>query len=185
MNVVHFKSYGKNFIKSQKMSPDSFIQMAMQYAFYKYVSNFRSKKSVQFPIMGFCETNFSTLIHRLHGEPAAHYETAQQRMFIHGRTETIRSCSIESVAFAKAMCAPKNTVSDQEKVILLKEAVNGHKDYTVKAMTGEGVDRHLLGLKLIASENNLPIPEFYNDPSFTKSTHFRVSTSQVSWQLYS
>lgn len=35
MNVVHFKSYGKNFIKSQRMSPDSYIQMAMQYAFYK------------------------------------------------------------------------------------------------------------------------------------------------------
>lgn len=35
LNVVHFKTYGKNFIKSQRMSPDSFIQMAMQYAFYK------------------------------------------------------------------------------------------------------------------------------------------------------
>lgn len=35
MNVIEFKSYGKSFIKSQKMSPDSFIQIAMQYAFYK------------------------------------------------------------------------------------------------------------------------------------------------------
>lgn len=117
---------------------------------------------------------------RLHNEPAAHYETAQQRMFIHGRTETIRSCSLESVAFAEAMCAPSNTVSDQEKVMLLKEAVKSHKDYTVMAMSGEGVDRHLLGLKLIARENNLQIPEFFNDESYAKSTHFRVSTSQVS-----
>lgn len=37
LNIVHFKTYGKNFIKTQRMSPDSFIQMAMQYAFYKYV----------------------------------------------------------------------------------------------------------------------------------------------------
>lgn len=37
MNVVHYKNYGKNFIKSQRMSPDSFIQMAMQYAFFKWV----------------------------------------------------------------------------------------------------------------------------------------------------
>lgn len=120
-------------------------------------------------------------LYRLHGEPGAHYETAQQRMFIHGRTETIRSCSIESVAFAQAMCAPRNTVSDQEKVMLLKEAVKSHKDYTVMAMTGEAVDRHLLGLKLIARENKLPIPEFYDDESYAKSTHFRVSTSQVSF----
>lgn len=35
MHVLDFTAYGKNFIKSQKMSPDSYIQMAMQYAFYK------------------------------------------------------------------------------------------------------------------------------------------------------
>lgn len=39
LNIVHFKTYGKNFIKSQRMSPDSYIQMAMQYAFYKYEPN--------------------------------------------------------------------------------------------------------------------------------------------------
>lgn len=100
-------------------------------------------------------------------------------MFIHGRTETIRSCSMESVAFAKAMCSPPNTVSDQEKVQLLKEAVKAHKDYTVMAMSGEGVDRHLLGLKLIARENNVPVPELYSDEAFIRSTHFRISTSQV------
>lgn len=35
MNIVHFQNYGKNFVKQFKMSPDSYIQMAMQYAFYK------------------------------------------------------------------------------------------------------------------------------------------------------
>ncbi|XP_055298484.1 carnitine O-acetyltransferase-like isoform X3 [Sitodiplosis mosellana] len=148
LNVVHFKTYGKNFIKSQRMSPDSFIQMAMQYAFYK-----------------------------LHGEPGAHYETAQVRMFIHGRTETIRSCSTESVAFAEAMCDP--AVSNPEKVQLLRAAVQAHKNYTVMASSGEGIDRHLLGLKLIAREKNFPIPELYNDEAYVKSTSFRISTSQV------
>lgn len=41
------------------------------------------------------------------------------------------------------------------------------------------MDRHLLGLKLIALENNIEIPELYKDPSFTRSTHMRLSTSQV------
>lgn len=30
-----FEGYGKEFIKTQKLSPDSFIQMAIQLAFYR------------------------------------------------------------------------------------------------------------------------------------------------------
>ena len=37
LNVLEYKDYGKGFIKKQKLSPDSYIQMAIQYAFYKYV----------------------------------------------------------------------------------------------------------------------------------------------------
>lgn len=65
---------------------------------------------------------------RLHGVPAAQYETGQTRLFFGGRTETIRSCSNESVAFAKAMLS---NVSDAEKVQKLRTAVDGHKKYTV------------------------------------------------------
>lgn len=35
MDVFTFKDYGKEFIKKQKMSPDAFIQVALQLAFYK------------------------------------------------------------------------------------------------------------------------------------------------------
>lgn len=35
MDVFKFKVYGKEFIKKQKMSPDAFIQVALQLAFYK------------------------------------------------------------------------------------------------------------------------------------------------------
>lgn len=97
MNYLHFTKYGKNFIKTQKMSPDSYIQMAIQYAFY-----------------------------RLHKIPGAHYESAQTRLYVHGRTETIRSCSNESVAFAKAMTDGRD---EKEKVEKLKAAVNAHKKY--------------------------------------------------------
>lgn len=98
-------------------------------------------------------------------------------MFIHGRTETIRSCSIESVAFAQAMCSAQ--ASDADKVRLLRAAVDSHKKYALDAMTGKGVDRMLLGLKLIARENKLDVPSFYADEGFVKSTTFRLSTSQV------
>lgn len=35
MEVFNFEVYGKEFIKEQKMSPDAFIQVALQLAFYK------------------------------------------------------------------------------------------------------------------------------------------------------
>lgn len=35
LNVLQYKGYGKDFLKKQKLSPDSFVQMALQYAFYK------------------------------------------------------------------------------------------------------------------------------------------------------
>jgi hypothetical protein len=48
------------------------------------------------------------------------------------------------------------------------------------AMNGEGVDRHLFGLRRAARELGLPVPEFFADKGYTESTHFRLSTSSIS-----
>ncbi|KAI4464457.1 carnitine o-acyltransferase [Holotrichia oblita] len=148
MDCFTFKSFGKEFIKTHKLSPDSFIQIAMQYAFY-----------------------------RIHQTPGAHYESAATRKYIHGRTETIRSCSIESINFAKIML--DSSKSDSDKVNALKAAINSHKKYTVEALNGYGVDRHLLGLKLMALERGEEIHPLYSDPGYVRSAHMRISTSQV------
>ncbi|CAG5021727.1 unnamed protein product [Parnassius apollo] len=148
LNCFTFDRYGKNFIKSQKLSPDSYLQMAMQYAFY-----------------------------RLHKTPGAHYESAATRMYVGGRTETIRSCSVESVEFARTMLDER--MSPQAKLDSMNKAIRAHKDYTVQALQGFGVDRHLLGLKLTAIENGIDVPKLYSDAGFRRSAHMRISTSQV------
>lgn len=51
--------------------------------------------------------------------------------------------------------------------------------FKIQALNGFGVDRHLLGLKLIALENGIDIPDLYKDVAFTRSAHMRISTSQV------
>ncbi|KAG0255310.1 Carnitine O-acetyltransferase mitochondrial [Mortierella polycephala] len=77
MVPTEFKGYGKGLIKSFKMSPDAYVQMALQLAYY-----------------------------RKHGELVPTYESAATRKYRHGRTETARSCSNQSKAFCEAMDNP-------------------------------------------------------------------------------
>ncbi|GBL97676.1 Carnitine O-acetyltransferase [Araneus ventricosus] len=148
MSCFTFETYGKDFIKSQKLSPDSYIQMAIQLAFYK-----------------------------IHNQIAATYESASSRKFLNGRTETIRSASMEALDFCKQM-VDKSSVP-HTKAAALRSAVDAHKEYTLQAVNGMGIDRMLLGLKKIALECGMNVPDFYMDGGYTASTHFKLSTSQV------
>ena len=51
---------------------------------------------------------------------------------------------------------------------------------SLQAVEGQVFDRHLLGLRLLAKENGIEMPEMFTDPSYAKSLHFCLSTSQVS-----
>ncbi|GFO45679.1 carnitine o-acetyltransferase [Plakobranchus ocellatus] len=148
---LFFKDYGKNFIKKAKLSPDAYIQIAFQLAYY-----------------------------RLYKQPCATYESGSLRRFQLGRTDTIRSCSSASLAFTQAMDDP--SVSTDTKVDLLKKAIQSHRQYTDYTISGQAVDRHLLGLKLTALDHGRDIPEIFMDLAFKESTHFRLSTSQVASQ---
>uniref|UniRef100_A0A914CXY3 Choline/carnitine acyltransferase domain-containing protein n=1 Tax=Acrobeloides nanus TaxID=290746 RepID=A0A914CXY3_9BILA len=142
-----FQHFGKNIPKLAKISPDSFIQVAFQLAFY-----------------------------RLHGKHAPTYETATLRKFDEGRTDTIRSPTMDSKVFVEAMEAKK---PDSEVAKLFRAATEAHKNYAVSCMHGRGVDRHLLGLRLAARENGLPMPDVFKTEAYQKMMHFLISTSQV------
>jgi carnitine O-acetyltransferase len=70
--ALEFKGYGKNFITSHGFSPDAFVQMAFQAAYFG-----------------------------LYGRIECVYEPAMTKAFLHGRTEAIRSTQVESVDFTK------------------------------------------------------------------------------------
>ncbi|XP_066569268.1 carnitine O-acetyltransferase isoform X1 [Amia ocellicauda] len=148
VKVSVFTHFGKHFPKSQKMSPDAFIQMALQLAYY-----------------------------RVYNRCCATYESASLRMFRLGRTDTIRSSSVESLNFTQAMDDP--TRQNQEKVALLQNAVRGHRAYTDMAIQGQAIDRHLLGLRLQAIEDLTSMPEIFMDTAYAVAMHFNLSTSQV------
>uniref|UniRef100_A0A8C4GL01 Choline O-acetyltransferase n=1 Tax=Dicentrarchus labrax TaxID=13489 RepID=A0A8C4GL01_DICLA len=91
MNVHKFYDYGKEFIKKQKMSPDAYIQVALQLAYY-----------------------------RCHGRPVSTYESASIRRFKEGRVDNIRSATPEALAFVKAMTnGEQSAISAQTKYTIL------------------------------------------------------------------
>ncbi|CAJ0949344.1 unnamed protein product [Ranitomeya imitator] len=148
VKVIVFEVFGKNFPKSEKLSPDAFIQVALQLAYY-----------------------------RMYGQACATYESASLRMFRLGRTDTIRSASVQSLEFVQGMADPGK--QNLEKVDLLRKAVQAHRAYTDMAISGKAIDRHLLGLKLQAIEDLVSMPEIFMDTSYAMAMHFNLSTSQV------
>uniref|UniRef100_A0A8C3T8S5 Carnitine O-acetyltransferase n=1 Tax=Chelydra serpentina TaxID=8475 RepID=A0A8C3T8S5_CHESE len=148
IKVMLFHHFGKNFPKLEKISPDAFIQMALQLAYY-----------------------------RMYGQVCATYESASLRMFRLGRTDTIRSASVDSLKFVQAMDNPSK--QNQEKVELLRRATQAHRAYTDMAIKGNAIDRHLLGMKLQAIEDLVSMPELFMDTAYAVAMHFNLSTSQV------
>lgn len=49
----------------------------------------------------------------------------------------------------------------------------------VQALQGEGIDRHLLGLKLQAIEEGLSVPRIFMDTAYGLATHWKLRTGQV------
>jgi len=134
-------------------------------------------KALKFSPDSFIQVALQTAFIRTHGHPVGHYESASTRKFAYGRTDTIRSCLPEIAGFAFSLLDPSK--SPKEKYASLRAAIQAHKDYVQAAVDGQGIDRHLLGMKLLAVENGINVPSLYTDPSYSKSCNWRVSTSQV------
>jgi carnitine O-acetyltransferase len=145
--IFHYHGYGKNLIKKFKVSPDAYVQMMMQLAYYK-----------------------------LTGKVRPTYESAATRKFLNGRTETGRSASIESKQFVETWTDPKST--SEAKIATFQAACKQHVKYLSEAADGQGVDRHLFGLKQMIKPGE-EVPEIFQDPIFAYSQTWFLSTSQV------
>ena len=82
LHIHIFRDFGKSFItKKCQVSPDAFIQMALQLAYFRDI-----------------------------GRHHLTYEASMTRLFREGRTETVRACSIESCEWIKSMMNTETTV---------------------------------------------------------------------------
>ncbi|XP_029438980.1 LOW QUALITY PROTEIN: carnitine O-palmitoyltransferase 1, liver isoform [Rhinatrema bivittatum] len=142
-----FDSFGKGLIKKCRTSPDAFVQLALQLAHYR-------DKGM------FCLT----------------YEASMTRLFREGRTETVRSCTVESCNFVLSMEDSKE--SNEQRLKLFKVAANKHQHMYRLAMSGVGIDRHLFCLYVVSKYLGVDSPflkEVLSEP-------WRLSTSQTPQQ---
>ncbi|KAJ2361399.1 Carnitine O-acetyltransferase mitochondrial [Coemansia sp. RSA 2610] len=114
---------------------------------------------------------------RLHGRVRPTYEASMTRRFLHGRTETCRSATRESAAWCAAMRDPG--VGTAARIKLFRAALAQHTQLTTQAVAGQGVDRHLLGLRMLVKRGE-QMPAIFEDPAYAYSAHWYVSTSQMS-----
>uniref|UniRef100_A0A3P8RAB2 Carnitine O-palmitoyltransferase 1, muscle isoform n=1 Tax=Astatotilapia calliptera TaxID=8154 RepID=A0A3P8RAB2_ASTCA len=142
-----FAEFGKGLIKKCRTSPDAFIQLALQLA------QFRDQHV-------FCLT----------------YESSMTRMFRDGRTETVRSCTSEAVAFVRAM--EDAGATNAQRLALFRKAAEKHQNMYRLAMTGSGIDRHLFCLYIVSKYLGV------DSPFLTKvlSEPWKLSTSQTPQQ---
>uniref|UniRef100_A0A915BWG4 Cyclic nucleotide-binding domain-containing protein n=1 Tax=Parascaris univalens TaxID=6257 RepID=A0A915BWG4_PARUN len=99
-----FRTFGKGLIKKGKLSPDGFVQMAIQLA------NFKDQKK-------FVLT----------------YESASARFYANSRTETLRTASKESCAFVKSMLDPNSNNEERYRLLQIacKNHVNRNRECMV------------------------------------------------------
>ncbi|KAJ3351938.1 hypothetical protein HDU83_008461 [Entophlyctis luteolus] len=154
---------------AKKLIADSDVQVAN---LEKFGTEF-VKKNVGASPDAFMQMALQLTYNRIHKKYPAVYETASTRKYLYGRTETGRSLSSESVRFVKTFEDPKSTPA--QKLDALRTACKTHVEYMTNAANGFGVDRHLLGLRLVMKPGeSYPI---FNDPLFARSQHWDLSTS--------
>lgn len=112
--TLDFSAYGSNFMKSMGFSPDAFVQMAFQAAYYG-----------------------------LYGRVECTYEPAMTKVYLHGRTEAIRSVTTESFNYCQTFWADNAPAA---KVEALKKACAAHTANTKECSKAQGCDRHLYAL---------------------------------------
>lgn len=150
IDYIQFHRGGKEFLKKQKLSPDSVAQLAFQMAFL-----------------------------RQYGKTVATYESCSTAAFKHGRTETIRPASVFTRRCSEAFVREPSKHSAGELQHMMAECSKYHGQLTREAAMGQGFDRHLFALRYLAAAKGVALPELYLDPAYRQINHNILSTSTL------
>lgn len=151
INFLRNYQLSKKVCKSLKVSPDSVMQLAFQLAY-----------------------------RQAYGKFVGTYESCSTSAFKHGRTETMRPCTMATKNFCDSVLLPSSKKpSAGELGKMLQDCSALHGNLTKEAAMGQGFDRHLFGLKHMAELNGLEIPELYYDEGYKMMNYNLISTSTL------
>ena len=109
---------------------------------------------------------------RAHGRVRSTYESVDMREYQAGRTECLRPNTPQAVEFVTALMAGEATTEQ------LRAALAAHREKVIAAKSGQAIDRHLFGLRFMATRAGLPAPIF-DDPGYTALTTDALSTTSL------
>ncbi|CAD5227913.1 unnamed protein product [Bursaphelenchus xylophilus] len=154
LTVYTFEEYGKEKIKRMGVSPDGFVQLAMQLAHF-----------------------------RLHGYLVSTYESATLRKFRYGRVDNIRAATPEALAWVQSMNdrsvpdSEKRSLFEKaakKQFLLTGENINGfgidNHLCALECLAKENVSRGRLKR----------MPEMFEQQTYRETLRFPLTTSQVS-----
>uniref|UniRef100_UPI0025BBF9EA choline/carnitine O-acyltransferase n=1 Tax=Brevibacterium sp. TaxID=1701 RepID=UPI0025BBF9EA len=97
------------------------------------------------------------------------YESVDMRAFQDGRTECLRPVTPEAVTFARRLCDSQARLED------LEAALDAHRAWVKACKSGNGFDRHLAGLRMMAARQGGTV-----DPFLTSFALARMRTDFLS-----
>ncbi|KAM4022060.1 carnitine O-palmitoyltransferase 2, mitochondrial [Anomaloglossus baeobatrachus] len=150
IEAMEFKRGGKEFLKTQKLSPDAVSQLSFQMGFF-----------------------------RQYGQTTATYESCSTAAFKHGRTETIRPATIYTKKASEAFVKSPSKYSPAELKEMLHSCSKYHGQLTKEAAMGQGFDRHLFALRYLAAGQGMNVPDLFQDPAYARINHNVLSTSTL------
>nr|XP_012229216.1 PREDICTED: LOW QUALITY PROTEIN: carnitine O-palmitoyltransferase 2, mitochondrial [Linepithema humile] len=148
---IIYEEFGKEQCKKLRVSPDAVMQLAFQLALYT-----------------------------LEGRLVPTYESCSTAAYKHGRTETIRPCTLETKAICAAITQKQIELSKSELKRMILECSNAHNVLTKEAVMGQGFDRHLFALKRYAEKSDSVKPAIFQDPAYDALNYNILSTSTLS-----
>jgi len=157
-SVLIYNTYGKKYITSKKLSPDAFVQMAFQLAYYK-----------------------------LNGKTESTYESANTKKFLSGRTETLRSVTKESVQFTKTWSDPKAAKEQKIGSLKVATEAHIKRALLAKNGLGVDRHLFALRNLAYQKQQRLPrytVPSLFQDPTYSSMCSNVLSTSNVSAPIF-
>lgn len=151
LNFLIYHDINKSSLKKNAVSPDSIIQLSFQLAFKMQYDKY-----------------------------VGTYESCSTAAFKHGRTETMRPCTIATKTFCDAVLSKTDRPDRQQLRSMIDQCSTYHGQLTKEAAMGQGFDRHLFGLRHVAELNGIPKPSIFEDAGYQIINNNILSTSTLS-----